>query len=150
MVFCLAQLRFQLAQYDEALPLYFEAVQARRTRVQSALTRSSAPTYTSVYEALDLDEDPTKSCCCPPLCIVGAQVQCSQWTRAFCRDWVFFCFPFLLQCHSLAARDGRVDGETLDVAAALSEMALIYEHKGDYKRYGSRRSLARFLSLFFF
>ena len=61
-----------------------------------------------------------------------------------------FLFFFLMQCHSLAAHDGRVDGETLDVAAALSEMALIYEHRGDYKRYWSRRSLARFHSLFFF
>lgn len=39
------------------------------------------------------------------------------------------------QCHALAAHDGEVFGQTLDVAAALSEMALIYEHKGDYKRW---------------
>ena len=62
--FTVAQLHFQLSNYDAALPLYFQAV----------------------------------------------------------------------ECHALAAHGGRVQGETLDVAAALSEMALIYEHKGQYHR----------------
>jgi tetratricopeptide (TPR) repeat protein len=39
-----------------------------------------------------------------------------------------------VECHARAAHGGRVRGETIDVAAAFSEMALIYEAKGQYDR----------------
>jgi hypothetical protein len=39
-----------------------------------------------------------------------------------------------LECHALAAHGGRVDGETLDVAATLTEMALVYEIKGQFDK----------------
>lgn len=39
-----------------------------------------------------------------------------------------------VECHALAAHGGHVEGETLHVAEAFSEMALIYEHKGLYDK----------------
>ena len=39
-----------------------------------------------------------------------------------------------VECHALAAHGGQVEGEMLDVAAAFSEMALIYEIKGQFDK----------------
>lgn len=39
-----------------------------------------------------------------------------------------------LECHSLAASNGTVNGEIVDVAHALGSMALVYEKKRDWHR----------------
>ena len=39
-----------------------------------------------------------------------------------------------LECHAEAAHGGKVNGETVDVAAAFSEMALLHEQKGQFHK----------------
>lgn len=67
---------------------------------------------------------------CAMSCFNVAQLQLQ-----FCNyDAALPLYLQAVECHALAAHGGQVEGETLHVASALSEMALIYEHKGEYDK----------------